>query len=155
MDRFELTATAPLARNRNAVRPGTTVIELLVSFSLLTTVLGVSVPLVVRHGRLLTSARHYRLALDELSNQAERLSTLPVEQVQAEIEKLQPSEFATSHLHGAKLEGKLESADRVRRVRMQIYWDEPQRREVPVTLVAWLPSEAVDGATATTQRSEP
>jgi hypothetical protein len=36
--------------------------EALVAFTLLTSVLGMSVPLVVRHGRLLTSARQYRLA---------------------------------------------------------------------------------------------
>jgi hypothetical protein len=57
--------TAPCAARR-----GTTILELLVSFSQLITVLSLSATLVVRHGRILTSSRQYRLALDELSNQA-------------------------------------------------------------------------------------
>ena len=50
--------------------------EMLVAFTLLTSVLALSAPLVVRHGRVLVTARHYRLALEELSNQMERLTAL-------------------------------------------------------------------------------
>jgi hypothetical protein len=138
------------------VRRGTTMIELLVSFSLLITVLGVSAPLVVRHGRILVSADHYRLALDELTNQLERLRALPAKQAPEELEDLKPSDLTTQRLVGAKLEGKLEEGENGRRVRLQIYWDEPQRRESPVELVGWLrATDATAPAEAAGPRSQP
>jgi hypothetical protein len=142
--------TAPCAARR-----GTTILELLVSFSLLITVLSLSATLVVRHGRILTSSRQYRLALDELSNQAERLAALPPQEVAAEVEHLKPSEFTAARLAAANLEGQLEPADVGQRLRLKIYWNEPQRRETPVTLVAWLPPEASSNSAAPAEGSQP
>jgi hypothetical protein len=132
-----------LAKPPFAAKHGTTLVELLVSFSLLITVLGVSAPLVVRHSRILVSADQYRLALEELNNQLERLRTLPVEQALEELEDLKPSDLTAGRLVGAKLVGKLEQDKNGRRVRLQISWDETQRRETPVELVGWL---RADGA---------
>lgn len=117
---------------------GTTTIELLVSFTLLTTVLTASLPLAVRHGRILTSARHYRLAIDELSNQFERLTALPAAGVSAELERLEPSPFTAARLPEAELSGTLAAAEMGRRLTLEIVWDEPGRRSAPVRLVGWV-----------------
>ena len=118
---------------------GTTTIELLVAFTLLSTTLTVSLPLVVRHGRILTTARHYRLALEEVTNQLERLTLLAGPPLAAELERLRPSDFTAARLPGAELRGKLEPAEIGQRLTLSLVWDEPQRREAPVTLAAWFP----------------
>jgi hypothetical protein len=123
-------------------RRGTTTIELLVSFTLLTTVLGAALPLVVRHGRILNSARHYRMGLDELSNQAERITALSHDAAIGTLDELQPSPFAVAHLPGAELTADLASSDGAERVTLSLSWDEPGRRAAPVSLVAWLPRDA-------------
>lgn len=143
------TRTAGGARARR----GTTLLELLAAFSLLITVLGVSLPLVVRHGRILKSADQYRLALDELSNQLERLRALPADEIEQELEALKPGELTAQRLSGAKLDGALEESDGGNRVRLRIIWDEPQRREAPVELVGWLPLN--QPAAASAERRQP
>jgi hypothetical protein len=101
-------------------------------------VLACATPLVVRHTRLLASQRHYRLALDELSNQLERLSAMPAAELPAAIEQLAPSEFAAEHLPGAELQGQLAAADVGQRLTLKLTWDEPQRREAPLSLSTWI-----------------
>ena len=138
-------------------RRGTTTIELVVSFSLLATLLGVAVPLTVRHGRILTSARHYRIALDELSNQAEMLAAVDPDEAAASIELLEPSEFAAERLPGVELFANASEPDDAgaRRVRVSIVWDEPGRRDNPLALTIWLTPrrtiEAVDADSPATE----
>jgi len=124
--------------NRRCPFSGTSTLEVLVAFTLLTTVLTLSLPLVVRHGRLLMTARHYRLAIEELSDQLERLTAMRDAEVQSALERLTPSEFTASRLPGAELSGKLEPADFGQRLTLQIVWNEPQRRAAPVSLAAWI-----------------
>jgi len=125
-------------RGSKQIAGGTTTVEVLISFTLLVTVLSLSTPLVVKHGRLLKAQRDYRLALDELSNQIERLSALPEGELPAALEKLALSEFITAHLSGVELRGQLNSNDNARRVTLRLWWDEPQRAEAPVSLAAWI-----------------
>jgi len=137
----------PLPARRRGLLSGTSTLEVLVAFTLLSSVLSLSVPLVVRHGRVLTSARQYRLAIEELSDQLERLTALPEAQRQLALEQLAPSQFAASRLPGAELLGTLEAADLGQRLTLQIVWDEPQRRAAPVTMAAWIlpqPSRAAE-----------
>ncbi len=123
-------------------------VEVLVAFTLLTTLMAVAVPLVVRHGRLLVAARHYRLAVDELSNQLERLTSLPVDQVAAELGNLTPTDFTASHLPGAELNGQWQPADVGGRVVLHIVWDDRPRRAAPLSMAAWVfPPPAATPAT--------
>jgi hypothetical protein len=135
-------------------RRGTTTIELLVSFTLLSTVLGAALPLVVRHGRILHSARQYRVALDELSNQAERIGALSHHEAIKVIDELEPSPFAAERLPDAKLTAELASPDGFERVMLSLSWDEPGRREAPVSLVAWLPRD-IDSSAEAAQEETP
>jgi hypothetical protein len=121
----------------------------------LTTVMAVATPLVVRHGRLLTSAREYRIAIEELSNQLERLAVLPAGERSAQAAHLAPSDFAESHLRGARLTATLAPADFGDRLTLELVWDEPQRRDAPVRLVAWLaPAPASASAPAAAASGE-
>lgn len=129
-------ATHPPSRRRPC--PATSSLEVLVALTLLTSVLACSVPLVVRHGRLLAAHRDYRLALDELSNQLDRLTALPEDQLPAALNQLAPSPFAAERLPGAELRGQLEPADIGQRLVLRLSWDEPQRRAAPVSMAAWI-----------------
>lgn len=119
-------------------RRGASILEVLVACTLLGAVLSVATPLVIRHNRLLTEHREYQMALDELSNQLERLTALPREELPATLEKLAPSELAAAHLHGAKLSGELAEADPGQRLTLHLVWDDPQRKSAPVSLAAWI-----------------
>jgi hypothetical protein len=123
---------------RRSVLSGTSTVEVLVAFTLVTSVLSLSVPLIVRHGRVLTASRQYRLAVDELSNQLERLTAMPDAELQAALGQLTPSEFTAARLPAAELSGKLEAADVGQRLTLQIVWNEPGRREAPVSMAAWV-----------------
>lgn len=125
-------------RRMFARRAGASTLEVLVAFSLLSTVLAVATPLVIRHNRLLTAHRDYQLALDEVSNQLEHLSALPPDKLPEAIEKLTPSEFAAGHLRAAQLAGDLTDVDMGQRLTLRLTWDEPQRKVAPVTLAAWI-----------------
>jgi hypothetical protein len=129
--------TRPLTKSRRRTA-GASSLEALVAFTLFTTTLAAFVPLVVRHNRLLAAQREYRLALDELSNQLERLRALPRQQLPQELEELRPSEYAAARLPGASLRGELAAADLGERLQLRLVWDEPQRRMAPVTLATWI-----------------
>lgn len=117
-------------------RSGTTMIEVMVAFTLLTTALSVSLPLVVRHGRLLASHREYRLALDEVSNQLDRLTALPQAELSKAMEQLSVSRFTAGSLPDAELQGELEPADIGRRITLRLSWGGPQRQTL--SLAAWV-----------------
>ena len=143
---------APFGKSKT--RRGTTTIELLVSFTLLSTVLGAALPLVVRHGRILHSARQYRVALDELSNQAERIGALSHDDAMKAIDELEPSPFAAERLPDAKLTAEVASSDGFERVTLSLSWNEPGRQAAPVSLVAWLPRD-VDSSAETSEEETP
>ena len=77
-------------------------LEVIVALTLLVTVLSLSMSLIVRHGRLLIAQRHYRQALDELSNQMDRVTALPADDVPQTLKQLSLSEFAAARLHGGE-----------------------------------------------------
>ena len=119
-------------------RHGTSSLEVLVAFSLLCSVLALSTPLIVKHGRLLAAQRDYRLALDELSNQLERLTALPDEKRLAALQQLTPSSFAAARLPGAQLRGEVHALDLGQCLTLRLWWDEPQRKAAPVMITAWM-----------------
>jgi hypothetical protein len=133
----------PIATEQNR-RCGASMLELLVAFTLLTTALSLCVPLIYQHGKLLTSARQYRLAVDELANQAERLQAIPAGQVRQALSELQPSPFTAEHLPGAAVTGELTDEDVGSRLTLSIVWSEPQRSAAPVRLTAWIAPTADD-----------
>jgi hypothetical protein len=127
----------PYTRPRR-LRRASSLLELLVAFTLLSTVLSVSAQLLVRHNRLLTTHRDYRVALDELSNQMDRLSALPAGELPQAISQLAPSAFTTARLPRAELIGRIERTEIGAHLILQLSWGESQRRHAPVSLATWI-----------------
>ena len=127
-----------LPRCRSRQRAGALTLEVIVALGVLTTTMSVTLPLIVRHDRLLTSQRHYRLALDELSNQMDRLTSLPLDDLSEELDRLAPSSFALSRLPDAEIIGQLEPTDLGQLLKLQMTWHESERRAAPLSLVAWI-----------------
>ena len=117
---------------------GASTLEAVVAFTLLSTILAVVTPLVVSHGRLLASHRDYQLALEELSNQADRLAALPAAELPKAIEELVPSPLATAKLPGAKLQGELAPDDFGQRLSLSLSWEGAQGRTAPLRIAAWV-----------------
>lgn len=129
-------------------RGGASSMECVIAFTLLSSALGFAAPLVVKHRRLVNSQREYRLALDEVTNQIERLTALPSGGVEQAIEQLTLSTFAADRLPEAKLRGEIRSVEIGRQVTVSITWEQPTA--APVTITGWvLPDRA-----ATAGRSE-
>src|SRR2546423_15470355 len=129
-------------QNRNCSsrrRLATSVLEVIVSLTLLMSVLSVSLPLIVRHGRLLMVQQHYRLALDELSNQLDRLTGMRAEDVPLALKQLSVSPFTAARLVGAKLNAEMKPAEIGQRLTVRLTWKDSQDQSA--TMTGWvLPS---------------
>ena len=136
-------------------RSGISSIEAIVAFTILTTALTLSLPLVVHHQRLLESTRHYRLALDELSNQLDRLTSLPAADVRSELARLSPSLFLAKNVPGATLTGELQSADLGQRLTLRLTWNDLPRIPTTVALAAWMLPSAEMSAGSTKEGGAP
>ena len=126
--------------SRNAqwrCRRGTTLLELLVAATLLVSVMSVVAPLAVRSGRLWQDSRHYQLALDELSNQLERLTSLDAAALEAALAELTPSQPVRDSLPNPVLSAETIDDAESRRLVLRLQWDRVGPAE-PLTLVAWL-----------------
>ncbi|MGE3641026.1 MAG: hypothetical protein AB7G28_20890 [Pirellulales bacterium] len=132
-------AINPTTRRRcqPRTRRGGGMLDMFVSFTLLIAAMAVATPLVVRHGRLLESQRHYRIALDELTDQLDRLTALPGDELPQAIERLAPSDFARERLAGAEIKGEVTPADGGQRITLRLVWSEPGRHDAPLTLSGW------------------
>ncbi len=122
------------------LRGGVTAAELMVSGVVLVALMGIVTPVAVKLGRVSQSARHYRLAVDELSNQAERLTQLEPTACTLALEQLDVSPHLRDALPDAKLSGQMLIDDDGTRVALSLDWN-PQEGALPLTLVAWMAPE--------------
>lgn len=129
-------------RGSFSLRAGFSMLEVFVACTLLSSVLAVSTPLIVRHGRLLKAQRNYRLALDELANQLERLRALPPAELGSAAASVAPSEFGKAKLPGVKLRAELQAFDLGQRLTVSATWSEVERERAPLSLAAWVFPEA-------------
>jgi hypothetical protein len=137
-------------RNRN-IRPrhlrptrrrGALAIEVLVACSLLIAMIGLMATLTSRIGAIVKETRHYRLAINELSNQMERLSAMEKGECEAALAQLTISSEIRESLDEAQFQGRLlDDSDGVRVV-LELNWNR-NGPAVPVSLTGWLkPSQA-------------
>ncbi|HEY2415533.1 MAG TPA: hypothetical protein VGI40_25045 [Pirellulaceae bacterium] len=155
MNRQTLSRSSWTQWARRAGHGGTSSLEVIMAFTLLTSVLAFSTPLIVRHQRLVAAQREYRLALDEATNQLDRLSVMPRDELAAAVARLQPSDFLAERLPGAKLHGELQAADIGQRITVSISWGDEQRTAAPVTLAAWFFPESPSTKPAAARRTSP
>ncbi len=118
-------------------RHGFTVTEMLVSALLLTTVMSVVGPLVVRGDRLWQDARYGRLALEELSSQLDRLTCLTEDQRMVALAELAPSEYARAALPNPQLTAETVLDQDGQRLVLQLSWDRPAAPG-RMKLVGWI-----------------
>ncbi len=123
-------------------RRGTTATEVLVSATLLLGMIGAVVPTTVRTGKIWRDTRQYQLATNELSNQFELLSNLPVDQRTEAIEQLQVAEHVAGSLPGVELSAELISDADGNRLLLTLSWDRGQSSQ-PLKLVGWLPEDTM------------
>ncbi len=133
---------------RFKTRCGASSLEAIVGFTLLSAALTFATPLVIQHSRLLRAQRDYRLALDEVSNQLDRLSVLPGDELSTAVRQLKPSQLIEDKLPGAELLAELHTADLGQTLTMRISWPGPQGTPTSVSLTTWLPP-------AQTRRTQP
>ena len=119
-------------------RRGTTITELVVACGLLSSLMLLVVPSAIRMGRVQQATRHERIALDEVTNQLERLTQLPVNELPQEIDQLAPSDFAMGGLPNPELSGTLQNSEDGYRLALEISWDRPGQPEAPLTVATWV-----------------
>lgn len=131
MSRITRTSQCP------AIRRGYAMTDLVVAATLLVGIISFVAPLAVRSGRLWQDSRHYRLALDELSNQLERLTNMDEARRKAALAELSVSSQVRDRLPNPVLHGRsIDDSDGARLV-LQLQWDRVGPAK-PLTLVAWI-----------------
>jgi type II secretory pathway pseudopilin PulG len=121
------------------MRSGFSTVETMAAIALLAVVMASTMPVFVRHGRLLAESRQERIAIEELANQAARLVALPVDRRGAALATLAPSAVAARRLPGAELTATRGSSPLGDRVVLRLAWHATGRREHPLSLAVWLP----------------
>ena len=129
-------------RQAVAERRGVSSFELVAAFSLLVTAMASTMPLYVRHQRLLSESRRERVALEELANLAERIAA----EGSGAVERLSPSPTAQRRLPGVKLMTEQRTTTLGERVILSLRWNETGRRVHPLQLAVWLPPAQGDAA---------
>lgn len=124
-------------------RRGTTMIECVVAAGVLMIAMGTVTTMAFRISRIWTQTGHQRIAMDELSNQIERVLDTEPDKIDELIEELQPSEVAMNSLDQPKL-----LAARVRdelgdRVTLELRW-RSAHPIAPVELTGWIDPSAVE-----------
>lgn len=119
-------------------RRGTSIIEFVVACSLLGSLMLFVVPSAIRIGRLQRVIRQERIAMDEVTNQLDRLAQLPLSQIKQELDSLAPSEFAEGGLPNPNLSGTLRDSEEGYRLALEISWDSPGRSVAPLTMATWV-----------------
>ncbi len=119
-------------------RRGTTIIEVIVACSLLGSLMLFIVPSAIRNGRLQRVIRQDRIAMDEVTNQLDRLARLPWNQIKPEVARLTPSEFALAGLPNPILSGTLRDSEEGYRLALEISWNSTGRNVAPLTMATWI-----------------
>ena len=115
-------------------------IEVVVSAGGLMVVMSCMSALIVRIDSVWKDTGHHRVAMNELSNQIERLTLMSPNEVDAAVSELKPSLLASRTLSDARLSGSVVDDEWGRRVILQIDWRRKHPGQ-PMTLTAWLPAE--------------
>ncbi|MCA9182034.1 MAG: hypothetical protein KDA51_11295 [Planctomycetales bacterium] len=118
-------------------RRGSMLTELMVAAGLLATAMGLVATCAVADQRLQRMQREHRLAVDELSNQLERLLALPPSEVDIGVQQLEPSDWITERLPEIQLTAQRHRDELGDRVELQLQWKRAGNPP-PLVAVAWM-----------------
>ena len=116
---------------------GVTATELLVAAGLMVSVLGFMTSLTFQTGNIVKSVRHYQVAIHELANQLELLTSLNEVERKAMLENLKPSDSGMDALPEATLSGEVVVDSDGTRLVLSLDWDRGANG-TPVSMVAWV-----------------
>lgn len=119
---------------------GFTKLEMLVSASLLTTMIGIATPLLSHLNQVWHSTRMHQLASQELMNQMDAMMQLSPEEYNRFLSELKISEELRAVIPDARLTGKMGSSPDGNRVVLSFQLPASIRSE-PILLVGWLRGE--------------
>jgi hypothetical protein len=119
------------------IRRAFTLIELVVSASLMIAGLAIFGQLTTATGRTWSQTRQQSVALEELSSQLDRLIALPNGKIDDAIAALNPSDAAADALPGVKLAAKRFDDRDGARIELSIDWDRG-RPSQPMRLTGWI-----------------
>jgi hypothetical protein len=128
-------------------RLGLSATEVIVAATLLLSMLGLVVPTTMRAARISRDARHYQIAMNELSNQFEYLSCLSETERANALPKLQISDQSRQSLANAHLAASLATGEDGVRITLSINWDRGVNAK-PLQLTGWLSSEVAEASKA-------
>lgn len=137
-------ATAPARPDWLRFR-GVSTVEVLVAGVLATTIMASTIPLYVRHQRLLSESGRERLAIEELANQAELLQAFPATDWEDAVKNLVPSAVCSRRLPGVRLDGMVSQTSLGTRAILRLRWNDAGRRDNPLTLAVWQAGPVPDG----------
>ena len=129
---------------KRSARDGYLMTEMVVAAMVLVAVISVATQLASSCYRVRMDARQYQVAVEELSNQLDRLVHVTPDQLEGVINQLEASETLSEALHEPLLSGELIDDDNGRRVVLSLSWSRPGGSP-PMTMVRWLPSIAQGG----------
>lgn len=122
--------------HRNDLRTGAMMPDLIVAAILTMALIGTLTTCTIRSGRLMTQTRHQQLALDELSNQLERLLSLNENDRRKAMSDLMPSDEIASALPEASLAAETMDDQQGTRIVLSLDWNHGVP-STPMRLVGW------------------
>ena len=128
-------------------RLGVSATEVIVAATLLLSMIGLVIPMSIRSGKILRDARYYQMAMNELSNQFDYLSSLSDAQREAALTQLQVSDQVRQSLTNASLDASQSTTEDGVRLTLSLNWDRGVDAK-PVQLTGWLTSSIADSTTA-------
>lgn len=129
---------------------GFTIVELLVSITVLGTVMTVAATIIYKTDLIWRDIARHRVAMAELNNQLESLTLLRPSEIRSRIDTLEPSELCRQTLLDPALTGELIEDPLGHRLVLRLNW----RRihpGTPVQLVAWLTHQRDSGNQVSTE----
>ncbi len=132
-----LKSTIASRRQRSAV----TVIEAIVSAGLMLVVMSLVVRMTFSVDRVWRDVGQHRVAMQELSNQLDRLTMLPSDQLASAMKSLEVSEVVKRTLPAANLQSELIRDELGVRIVLRIDWQRPVPAK-PLMMAAWSRQQA-------------
>ena len=124
-------------------RSGISMAELVASAAVLTLLMSMVTGMCYRISTIWKDVGHHRVALVELSNQLDRLTTMEVEQAREELESIAATSTCSRTLRDPKLKGELVETDLGTQVNLELNWTRVNPG-TPVRFSGWIVKEAGD-----------